>query len=80
MDNAQGSTRHSSETREEWNRAVSKIGRDFLIKEACSQHPQPHLLTGCRDLLLLNSHTTAFEPKMVKQTTLAPQPVLCIQM
>ena len=34
--NAKGSVRHSSGTREEWNSAVSKIGRDFLIKEACS--------------------------------------------
>ncbi len=35
VNNGQGSVRHTGETREEWNRAVSKIGRDFLIKEAC---------------------------------------------
>ena len=41
VDNAQGSRRHSSETREEWHRAVVKIGRDFLIKEARFRLPSP---------------------------------------
>ena len=41
VNNGQGSVRHSGETREEWNRAVSKIGRDFLIKEVrlCNSLP-----------------------------------------
>ena len=33
VDSAKGQLRHSADTRDEWERAVSKIGRDFLIKE-----------------------------------------------
>ena len=41
VNGAKGAVRHGAETREEWHRAVGKIGRDFLIKEV---HPwQPCL-------------------------------------
>lgn len=33
VDSAKGQTRHGADTCDEWERAVSKIGRDFLIKE-----------------------------------------------
>ncbi len=62
VDNGQGSVRHSGETREEWNRAVSKIGRDFLIKEVCPSNSPP--LDTVKNCFLLSSIVTgqAFMP------------------
>lgn len=46
VDNAKGQSRHSADTRDEWERAVSKIGRDFLIKEVRPWVPVPVPLSG----------------------------------
>ena len=47
VDSAKGQSRHSADTRDEWERAVSKIGRDFLIKEVRLWVPLPVPLSGC---------------------------------
>lgn len=48
VDSARGAVRHNADTREEWQRTVSKIGRDFLIKEV--RHQFDLLCLSCKEL------------------------------
>ena len=48
VDSARGAVRHNADTREEWQRTVSKIGRDFLIKEV--RHQFDLLCPSCKEL------------------------------
>ena len=48
VDSARGAVRHNADTREEWQRTVSKIGRDFLVKEV--HHQFDLLCPSCKEL------------------------------
>ena len=60
VDSARGAMRHNADTREEWQRTVSKIGHDFLVKEV--RHQFDLLCPSCKELhaYLMSSPALSF--------------------